>query len=422
MSTAVERGASSPQMLRRANLQALLRHALVTEQFTAASAMQSTGLTRATVLGVCAELVAAGLLEELQASRPAGEASRGRPAKHYSLRTDTAVIIGVDAGEHTLAAEVVDLRGKSLGTVRSRASRPPAANAHSTLDPAVGSTADLATVDRQAEAEQRRHAVRMLVEDLLAQAEVAGARRLLTVVGVPAPIDGQGLSPQDENGFWAAMNPGFADLLEGPVLVENDANLAAIAEHENGGDHLAALLMGERFGAGLILDGRLLRGARGGAGEMRFLHGVLGDTPGADGVAALARRWALEALNSGARSSALESVPSDDLGARDVFSAAREGDEVSLEVLGRIGDRLARIAAILASLLDVERVVVAGAIADSIEPVLEHARATLPVIATPPFPELVASGFGSHVVVRGALQLALTRLREAPLDLLDTPT
>ena len=51
------RGASSPQLMRRANRQALLRLSLRGAAFTAADAMAATGLTRATVLGVCAELV-----------------------------------------------------------------------------------------------------------------------------------------------------------------------------------------------------------------------------------------------------------------------------------------------------------------------------------------------------------------------------
>ncbi|MDV3296758.1 MAG: ROK family protein, partial [Brachybacterium paraconglomeratum] len=254
----------------------------------------------------------------------------------------------------------------------------------------------------------------------------AGAPRLLTVVGVPAPVDAGGRSPSGDAGYWPAMNPGLVDALDGPVLVENDANLAALAERAHlalsgaDADHLAALLMGERFGAGLVVDGRLLRGADGGAGEMRFLDAVLGDHRGADGVAALARRWALEALEAGETSAALSALPPAELGAKDVFLAARDGDALARAVLERIGDRLARIAMILSSLIAVDTVVVAGAIAEAIDPVLEHAREALPRIGTPPLPQLRASSLGRDVVVRGALELALTRLREDPLALLAT--
>lgn len=373
----------------------MLQHALNSTGFTAADAMAATGLTRATVLGVCADLERAGWLHEVSSPRQDGVAPRGRPARHYALRDDAAVIIGVDAGEHTLAAMVADLRGRELAGARSRV---------------TGASVGAAV---------RRSMVRDLIDAVVQDAGAMASQRLLTVVGVPAPVDPAGQSPTDDHGYWAAMNPGFVDALEGEVLVDNDANLAVIAEHANGGsDHMAALLMGERFGAGLIVDGRLLRGAHGGAGEMRFLDDVLEDSRGADGVAALARRWTLDALAEGRSSPPLEGIPAGRLTAVDVFVAAREGDVLAQAVLERIGERIARIAAVLASLLGVNRVVVSGAISEAIDPVLERAVTMLPTIATPPFPKLVASGLGRDVVVRGAIEHALARLRANPLDLL----
>lgn len=439
-----DRGVSSPQLMRRANRQALLQHALGAEAFTAADAMAATGLTRATVLGVCAELEQAGWLEEAPAERD-GAAPRGRPARRFSLRAQAGILLAVDAGEHTLAARAADLRGRELAAERLVLEDAPL----------VGDDLEAGA----AAAERRLEALRALLDRVSARAGAGspvdaagtggshdtadavdapaaagtadgrgagGAPRLLTVVGVPAPVDAEGRSPSGDAGYWPAMNPGLVDALDGPVLVENDANLAALAERAHlalsgaDADHLAALLMGERFGAGLVVDGRLLRGADGGAGEMRFLETVLGDPRGADGVAALARRWALEALEAGETSAALSALPAAELGAKDVFAAARDGDKLARAVLERIGDRLARIAMILSSLIAVDTVVVAGAIAEAIDPVLEHAREALPRIGTPPLPQLRASSLGRDVVVRGALELALTHLREDPLALLAT--
>ena len=439
-----DRGVSSPQLMRRANRQALLQHALGAEAFTAADAMAATGLTRATVLGVCAELEQAGWLEEAPAER-GGAVPRGRPARRFSLRARAGILLAVDAGQHTLAARAADLRGRELAAERLVLEDAPL----------VGDDLEAGA----AAAERRLEALRALLDRVSARAGArgpvdaagsegshgtvdavdartaagaadgrgtAGAPRLLTVVGVPAPVDAEGRSPSGDAGYWPAMNPGLVDALDGPVLVENDANLAALAERAHlalsgaDADHLAALLMGERFGAGLVVDGRLLRGADGGAGEMRFLDAVLGDHRGADGVAALARRWALEALEAGETSAALSALPPAELGAKDVFLAARDGDALARAVLERIGDRLARIAMILSSLIAVDTVVVAGAIAEAIDPVLEHAREALPRIGTPPLPQLRASSLGRDVVVRGALELALTRLREDPLALLAT--
>ncbi|MGO1259134.1 MAG: ROK family protein [Brachybacterium sp.] len=413
MSTVRDRGASSPQLMRHTNLRALMQHALRAEAFTAADAMAATGLTRATVLGVCAELEQAGWLQEVSGSRDEGTVQRGRPARHFALRADAAVLIGVDAGQHTLTARVADLRGRELAAARR------------TIDGILERSPGGEGTGEESAGRARVQSVRELIDQVLEQAGAQGRHRLLTVVGVPAPVDSSGRSPRGDQGYWPAMNPGFNDVLDGRIVVENDANLAVLAEQALGdasarpsSDHLAALLMGERFGAGLIVDGHLLRGADGGAGEMRFLDGVLGDSRGADGVAALARRWTLEALAAGETSAVLAQIPRADLSAIDVFTAAREGDLLARGVLDRIGGRLAHIAAILSSLLGVETVVVAGAIAEAIDPVLERSRSVLPQISTPPYPALRASTLGRDVVVRGAIELALTRLRADPLDLL----
>ena len=401
MSTLQDPGASSPQLLRRANRQALLQYALRTGTFSAADAMTATGLTRATVLGVCADLHDAGWLREAEPAAESGAGRRGRPARHYILRADAGVLIGVDAGQHTLTARAVDLRGHELAAARQGVE----------ID-GMGPVA----------AQARLTQVRDLIEQVRREAGADGDRHRLTVLGVPAPVGPDGLSPRGDAEFWPAMNPGFASALPGAVLVDNDANLAVTAEHAlGGGAHMAALLVGERFGAGLIIDDRLLHGTQGGAGEMRFLDDVLEDSRGADGVAALARRWTLTALEAGEPSPGLAAIPADRLSAVDVFEAAQAGDPLAQRVLARIGERIARIAGILASLLGVETVVVAGAIASAIGPVLEHAREALPRLSSAPYPQLVASELGGDVVVRGAVETALRRLRENPLEVLGSP-
>ncbi|MCD1267888.1 ROK family protein [Microbacterium sp. MEC084] len=385
----VKATASSPQVLRRMNSGAVVRFALRVAEFTAAEVMAETGLTRATALGVCDELVALGWLEELEDSRAAGLTSKGRPARRYRLRDGAGAVVGIDAGEHRFTGVVADLRGRAL--------------ARRTLQ-----------LDPTSSGPVRSELAASLVRELRDEAGLDRGDVLLTVIGVPAPVDARGSSPSGD-GFWGTMNPGFASL-HGTVVVENDANLAAVAERAQGladlGD-AATVLSGERLGAGVILDGRLLRGARGGAGEMRFLDIVEG-AGSAEGIASLARSWARDAIAEGARG-ALARLAPEAVAARDVFRAAAEGDAVALRILDRLGARIARLAVVLASLLDVERVVIAGAVADAIEPVLERARAVLADEFSPPVPELVASRLGSDVVVVGAVELALAQLREEPL-------
>ena len=389
-----ETTASSTQLLRQINSDVLLRFALQEQVFTAGEAMAVTGLTRATVLGVCDGLVDAGWLEEVDDSHTAGRTLKGRPARRYQLREAAGVVVGLDAGESYFTTIVADLRGRVLGTRRQ--------------------SVDSQALGRDGRGATARELIRLTLHDIgHALGDV-----LITVVGVPAPIDAKGVSPEGE--FWHLMNSGFASHLHGRVVVENDANLAAVAEraHEPSANQ-ATLLTGERFGAGLIVDGRLLRGPRGGAGEMRFIDTLttskfVPDEGGSDGFGALARKWARSRIHSYDGKTVLRQIPEGEINAEDVFQAAREGDPFAEDIIARLGARLARIAVVLSSLLDIERVVIAGGISRAIEPVLEHARSLLTADSDLPLPELVASTFGAEVVVRGAIESALTQVKREP--------
>lgn len=393
--------ASSPQLLRHMNSGALMRFALDSPEFTAAEAMEPTALTRSTVLGVCDDLVAAGWLEEIADSRAAGLTSKGRPARRYRLREDAGVVAGIDAGEHRFTAAVADLRGRFLAE-------------RTAVPPPIPEEADR----RAAAATGRRELAATLLRDTVRAAGRDPADVLLAVVGVPAPVDSGGWSPNGDGDYWITMNPGFDGLLPGvAVVVENDANLAAVAETTHGPHarslNLATVLSGERLGAGVIVDGRLLRGARGGAGEMRFLS-IVEDVGSPAGIGALARSWAQAAVRDGAET-ALRTLAVADITAEDVFRAATDGDPLAEDIISRLGARVARVAVVLASLLDIDRVVIAGAIAEAAEPVLARARLVLANDFPPPAPELVASALGGGVVVLGAVESALSRIREEPL-------
>ncbi|GGI43811.1 putative NBD/HSP70 family sugar kinase [Agromyces flavus] len=403
--------ATSPQVLRRVNARRVLEHAWRTGAFTASDAMAATGLTRSTVIGVCDELLRQGWLEELQDARAVGAYTKGRPARRYALRERAAVVVGVDAGYDHVSAAVADLRGTILGT-------------HGAVIPAPGPE----HIERLADAEQRRTLARAAVAGALQDANADGSEVLAITVAVPAPADRDGASPA-EDWFWSLTNPGYADLFEASaelVTVENDANLAAIAERSvaaGGGrdvDSFIALIVGEGLGAGLMLDGRLVRGRRGGAGELRFLDRVEG-VGSADGVALLARRWAVEAIRAGLPSdSALGLLDPLDLDEGAVGDAALAGDPAAIDIIDRLAARLARICLLLGDLLDVDRVVVSGAAAASLPMVITRAAAILDESGDPTAPELRRSELGDRCVTLGAIEHALGQVRERALDL--TPT
>jgi predicted NBD/HSP70 family sugar kinase len=391
--------------LKLRNAAAVLSYAWQVPAFTASDAIAATSLTRSTVITLCDELVARGWLSELADARSAGDAYRkGRPARRYALRTDAAVIIGVDAGQNTITARVADLNGVELG------------NASARIEPESSGDERVAAADR-------------CVSGALARAGAGREHVLCLVIGVPAPTDDEGHSPGAEDIFWSRMNPGFARHFRAQgltTMVENDANLAAIAEGTwgagSGVTSFITLMSGERFGAGYIVDDHLVRGARGGAGELHLLTYIEG-VGSPEGIGALLRAWARAGLQDGTidRASTLSTIPLPELDARHVLSAADVGDAAALEILDRLAERLARICAVLGGLLDVERIVFSGGVAESLGLLLARTRDRLAEISHPKPPELAASPLGAGVVTLGAVTRGLAWVRQNAMTLAAEP-
>lgn len=406
--------ATSPRVMRLLNARRVLEYAWSARAFTASEVMSTTGLTRSTVIGVCDELVGSGWLDELDDARTVGDYRKGRPARRYALRTGAAVVIGVDAGYESMSASVADLRGRVLG--RAEVTIP------ARTPQGIGRTMD---------ADARRALARRVVDEALALAGTDPNTVLALTVGVPAPVDAAGASPAYDAGFWQLMNPGLAQLFTGTaplVSVENDANLAAIAERSAAAglgrevDSFVALLAGEGIGAGLMIDRRLIRGRRGGAGEMRALDHVTG-VGSSDGLALCARRWAVDAILSG-------TLPADSLLGRldpatlhegDVARAADGGDPAALAIVTRLAARLAQICLVLGDLLDVDRVIVGGSVAHALPAVIRRAALHLAHSDDPASPELFVSALGSDAVGAGAVEHALALVRERVFDLRPGP-
>lgn len=390
--------ATSPQVLRRANARVLLDllwHRPAGDAVTANELIAASSLTRATVLGVCDDLVAQGWLAEVPHDAAGG--TRGRPARRFRFRPDAGVVLGVDVGFRHASCAVADLHGR--------------VTARREVDFGADST----------RAGARAAQLRRLVDAALADAAVPDEAVLAVCFGVAAPVDSRGASPSD-GGFWRTVRIDPAEILAAHAgwecLIENDANLAALAER----DALApdasyvALLVGERFGAGVVDGGRLLHGHAGGSGEMHALQLVSG-VGSADALARLARRWAAEALAAGAGTT-LRDAPQDagEPSAEAVLAAAAAGDPVAVAVADRLADRLARVVAVLASLANPEVVVLGGQVAPALGPVLDGLADRI-AAHTPVPPRVVASAHGGDIVLVGAVRAALDHVAARAVDL-----
>jgi glucokinase len=228
-------------------------------------------------------------------------------------------------------------------------------------------------------------------------------------------------------------NVPFADLMAEriglPVFVDNDANVAALAEHRagaaRGAENAVMLTIGTGIGGGLILGGELFRGSTGAAAELG--HVVIdmngprcqGNCPNRGCVEALASGTALE--REAARIA--EEQPDSGLGrARDagrpltgplVTELAHDGDHSAIEVLTLIGSRLGVAIASLVNIFNPDVVVIGGGVIAAGELLLEPARAEVAARALPPSKDevrIVAARFGGEAGMVGAAQLAFDGL------------
>jgi predicted NBD/HSP70 family sugar kinase len=240
--------------VRAHNLALVLRTvANSTDRLSRAGVAAATGLTRATVSALVDDLVAGGLLAELD---PPPRTGAGRPAVGLALSAAGPAGLGFEINIDYLAACVVDLTGAVRQRFVEHADQRPA-----------GSVASLEALGR-----------------LAARARLAAEADGLTVAGaalaVPGLVAGDGLVRVAPNLGWQDVDaparlrsvPELADL---PITVDNEANLAALGELRVAGADPAfggptfLYVSGEiGIGAGLILDGELYRGVRGWSGEI----------------------------------------------------------------------------------------------------------------------------------------------------------
>ncbi|MGA4843351.1 ROK family transcriptional regulator [Streptomyces sp. G45] len=359
-----------PSLLRRINSAVVLHALRATDFSTLTEVTRATGLSRPTVEGVVEGLIDAGLVVETDADD--GTTRRqGRPARKFRFRAEAGHLLGLEIGPHRVAAVLSDLDGRILGTAAK-------------------------DVSETASADERLDRLRGAVADLLRRAGVA--RGSLRAVGVGSP----GIVEADGSVKLSTALPGWTGLPLGerlrrsfkcPVLVENDANVAAVAEHWKGAamesDDVVFVLAGLSPGAGSLIGGRLHRGYGGAAGEIGALH-------------LLGREVTPETLLS---TTDEPLHPLDEQAVAEVFAHARSGDERARAAVDRFIRRLVHDVAALVLALDPELVVVGGWAA-GLDGVLEPLRQELERYCLRP-PRVTLSMLGEAAVATGALRLAL---------------
>jgi predicted NBD/HSP70 family sugar kinase len=387
---------ASPSTARAINDRLALRLLQQAGPLTAGQLKQLTGLSRPSVADLVERLTACGLVTVVGET---GEQRRGPNAKLYGIVADRAHLAALDVRTEGVAVAVSDL----LGRVLAEGALP--------IDGATGTGP----------------AVEQAVALVERVAGKAGAGRLHTVgIGAPGLIDPADGELRDSTGLpqWhrrlvAALQE---RLPEARVSVENETNLAALAEQRDGAardrDTFVLLWLGMGVGAALVLDGRLRRGASGGAGEIGFLPvpgttGLPSATDCGGGFHSLAGAAAVAAL-------AAEHGLTADAAAHEPHAAAlvraaveRAGTDPSAErFLDTLADRIVLGTAAVVSVLDPGCVVLAGEVGRAGGEVLaDRVRARLTRMSPLPS-EVRPSALGGGAVLRGALLTARDRAQD----------
>ncbi|MDX2555490.1 ROK family transcriptional regulator [Streptomyces stelliscabiei] len=406
---------ASPSTARAINDRLALRLLQQEGPLTAGQLKQLTGLSRPTVADLVERLTAAGLIGVVGES---GEQRRGPNARLYGIVADRAHLAALDVRTESVTVVVADL----LGTELARASVPIAGDAGT--GPAVEQA--VALVERAA--------------------KEAGADRLHTVaIGAPGLIDPATGELRDSSGLPAwhrRLVAALGERLPARVLVENETNLAALAEQRDGAardrDTFVLLWLGLGTGAAVVLDGHLRRGASGGTGEIGFLpvpgtttvpsatdcEGGFHSLAGATAVAALATAHGVtaEAVPSEPHAATLVRAatagpPPSDTATRQPGPGLPPGEPDRARFLDALADRVAIGAASVVAVLDPGCVVLGGEVGQA-GGVELAGRVGQRLAAMSPLPtEVRAGGLGGAAVLRGALLMA----REAAQDELFAP-
>lgn len=221
-----------------------------------------------------------------------------------------------------------------------------------------------------------------MAEKSIEKTDVAGVG-----IGVPGPVDAKGIVHKCVNLGWGVfnINEELGRLLELPVKGGNDANVAALGEMWKGGgqgfESIVVVTLGTGVGGGIIMDGEILTGAKGAAGEIGHIHvddnetevcgcgnkGCLEQYTSATGVVRLANRR----LKDNTKPTCLKAGA---VSAKDVWDAVKAGDEVAKEIAEQFGEYLGKGLAAVACVVNPEAFVIGGGVSKAGDVLLDYIR------------------------------------------------
>lgn len=360
------------------------------------SLSEITGISRATVTTITAELLRAGLIEEVASGVGDKDARRGRPKVDLKIRGAAHLIAGAKISNRTISLELMDFEGTQLASHEAQLPR------------GVYDAADLAQVLKQ------------LVDALAGKI----GKTLADVSGFGLGIAGIVDAPR---GFvhWSpsltARNVEFGKVLQDclsiPVFLDNDANLVAMAEKTfglgQGHSDFIVVTIESGVGMGIVIGDEIYRGTRGCGAELGHtkvqLDGALCRCGQRGCLEAYVADYAL--LREAMSASGDQATAQVD----DVLESARSGDPVAASIVDRAGRMFAMGLANIVNIFDPELIILAGEQMQSshlyAEEVIDAMRKSIVQIDKAP-PEVVIHKWGNLMWARGAAAYALENVSE----------
>jgi predicted NBD/HSP70 family sugar kinase len=378
----------TPSLLREINDRAALELLLAEGALTRSQVGEGTGLSKVTASQTLTRLQERGLVTVT--GQQAG--GRGPSAAVYAVVPSAAYVAGLDVAPEAVTTGVADVTGSVLTEV--------------TVDPnGAGNPVEL---------------VRNAVSTACRAARVRAGQLRAFVIGTRGMVDprsGDVRLSVDMPDWHEGVLDALRSDLRRPVTIENDVNLAAMAEHELGAargvDDFVLVWMGVGLGLATILGGRLHRGARGAAGEIGYLP-VPGvplpedlTHPASGGFRSLAdgREVRLLAERYGFRAPvAAEAVAA-------AVTAAQAGDPGGTGFLADLGRRVAVGVAAIAVTLDPQLVVLGGEVGQAGGEALAGRVSAEVSRICPVTPDVVPTAVPDAPVLRGALLAAVSQAR-----------
>ncbi len=351
-------GAQAPHPLGPGTMLQLIRHA---DGTTRADLAALTGLARSTISQRLGQLQAQGLLRELDG----GESTGGRPPSMLEFNDDAGVVLAADLGATHSRLAVTNLGGTVLA--EDRGDIEIAAGPEPVLD----------------WADERFHV--LLREIDRGDDAVRGIG-----IGVPGPVEhatGRPRNPPIMPGWDGYPVPErFADRYGVPVLVDNDVNIMGLGEQWTNWrsvEHLLFVKVGTGIGCGVLMDGRIHRGADGAAGDIGHIRVAAGDE--AEQVqCSCGNVGCLEALaGGGAMARRLREDGLDAADARAVVDLARAGEPAAVSLVRDSGRLIGEVLAASVNLYNPSVLVIGGDMAQAHEQLLAGIREVVYQLSLP---------------------------------------